>query len=438
MKRGYQVLIAVLAITNLVTISALENSTNLGEMAVKKLFYNFRNLGADALSQDASANLLSIDSALSQQATSRLAVFLQPFASLGVLKDVPLKVSVSESSLNFIDNCSKDIPKDGILYFGGKITLDKNEKGLLVFGDQNTQSLDLVFFDEKELCDVILKFSVRLSGGYISIRKMLIDPNLPPISNPVHTTMTDPENVLAVDRFSNVYLMSATKSLVPKFLGQVLPLNEDSVARSGGVKSIAFLDGTLYTSVAYTTLTDSCAKLQIFSSKMDFLRMRLYSKRILFEMPRCFRETIDLNLLASGGRIHINSDKKMLFTVGNAEIWNGSETTEYVNDVGIVIEINLTNGQYRIVSSGHRNPQGISTCKEKIFVSEQGPDGGDEINDVTDGGDFGWPINSYGEAYNPESERRFLFWNSYFRKKTITVMGAFNCSRRHVLSSRFQ
>ena len=54
---------------------------------------------------------------------------------------------------------------------------------------------------------------------------------------------------------------------------------------------------------------------------------------------------------------------------------------------------------------GHRNPQGLYFDKEnnKIFSTEHGPSGGDEINiikqNLNETPNYGWPISSYGDHY---------------------------------------
>lgn len=57
-----------------------------------------------------------------------------------------------------------------------------------------------------------------------------------------------------------------------------------------------------------------------------------------------------------------------------------------------------------IYSYGHRNPQGlaISTSNGHLWQSEMGPRGGDEINYIEPGRNYGWPIISYGIEYTGE------------------------------------
>jgi len=54
-----------------------------------------------------------------------------------------------------------------------------------------------------------------------------------------------------------------------------------------------------------------------------------------------------------------------------------------------------------IWSYGHRNPQGaaLHPGTGELWVSEHGPQGGDEINLALPGRNYGWPIISYGQEY---------------------------------------
>lgn len=55
-----------------------------------------------------------------------------------------------------------------------------------------------------------------------------------------------------------------------------------------------------------------------------------------------------------------------------------------------------------ILSSGHRNPQGLFYDKatDTLYSSEHGPEGGDEINIIQQGKNYGWPVITYGHEYN--------------------------------------
>ena len=52
-------------------------------------------------------------------------------------------------------------------------------------------------------------------------------------------------------------------------------------------------------------------------------------------------------------------------------------------------------------SLGHRNPQGAALRPggSELWVAEHGPQGGDELNRIRAGANYGWPLRSYGCPY---------------------------------------
>ncbi|MBB1489237.1 PQQ-dependent sugar dehydrogenase [Oceanospirillum sediminis] len=54
-----------------------------------------------------------------------------------------------------------------------------------------------------------------------------------------------------------------------------------------------------------------------------------------------------------------------------------------------------------IWSYGHRNPQGMAydPIRNRIWAIEHGPRGGDELNIIQKGANYGWPVISYGKEY---------------------------------------
>ena len=58
-----------------------------------------------------------------------------------------------------------------------------------------------------------------------------------------------------------------------------------------------------------------------------------------------------------------------------------------------------------IWSYGHRNPQGLAIHPETgaIWLTEHGPQGGDEVNVSTPGSNYGWPVIGYGVNYGSGS-----------------------------------
>ena len=56
-----------------------------------------------------------------------------------------------------------------------------------------------------------------------------------------------------------------------------------------------------------------------------------------------------------------------------------------------------------IYSYGHRNPQGLAFHPDTgvLWETEHGPQGGDELNNIQAGRNYGWPVASYGREYAP-------------------------------------
>jgi glucose/arabinose dehydrogenase len=106
----------------------------------------------------------------------------------------------------------------------------------------------------------------------------------------------------------------------------------------------------------------------------------------------------------SGGRMII-IENNLFFSIGEYRYRTLAQDVN--NDFGKIISIDLTNNSKRIISMGHRNPQGLHFSNElnMLFSTEHGPSGGDEINflDFNVNNDeianYGWPIASYGRHY---------------------------------------
>jgi hypothetical protein len=70
---------------------------------------------------------------------------------------------------------------------------------------------------------------------------------------------------------------------------------------------------------------------------------------------------------------------------------------------GGVVKIDKESGSASRVAQGFRGPSGITVRAgargEEIWVMDHGPRGGDELNLVSEGKDYGWPWVSYGRKY---------------------------------------
>jgi glucose/arabinose dehydrogenase len=113
-----------------------------------------------------------------------------------------------------------------------------------------------------------------------------------------------------------------------------------------------------------------------------------------------------------GSRIAFDGAGHLFFTVGDrGHRPNGQDLSTHAGSVlrvrldGSVPDNNpfLKNKKAlpEIWSYGHRNPQGICYDSEhkRLWIIEHGPRGGDEINLLLGGLNYGWPTISYGKEY---------------------------------------
>jgi glucose/arabinose dehydrogenase len=121
-----------------------------------------------------------------------------------------------------------------------------------------------------------------------------------------------------------------------------------------------------------------------------------------------------------GSRLVFARDKTLFVTLGERQTDQPStpgvdNAQNVAKDLGKVIHIQrdgkpVDGNPYmdtpgalpELWSIGHRNPQGaaLHPVTGELWLSEHGPQGGDEINRVLPGHNYGWPMRSYGCPYD--------------------------------------
>jgi aldose sugar dehydrogenase len=115
-----------------------------------------------------------------------------------------------------------------------------------------------------------------------------------------------------------------------------------------------------------------------------------------------------------GGRIVQAGDGNLFLT--NGEHFTDRDMAQTLdNDLGKIVRVtpdgaapkdnpfvDKAGARPEIWSIGHRNPQGlaINPADGKLWEQEHGPMGGDEINIIVPGHNYGWPLVSYGVNYD--------------------------------------
>ncbi|WP_170325726.1 PQQ-dependent sugar dehydrogenase [Ruegeria arenilitoris] len=107
----------------------------------------------------------------------------------------------------------------------------------------------------------------------------------------------------------------------------------------------------------------------------------------------------------AGGRFRVDEDGTLYLAAGDYAqdgIYAPVPLSQDPEQMyGKVIAIDLETGENRIVSQGHSNMQGIAFDADgKLWAVEHGRRGGDELNLIREGNDYGWPKVSLGTRYN--------------------------------------
>ncbi|PKP39892.1 MAG: hypothetical protein CVT96_11415 [Bacteroidetes bacterium HGW-Bacteroidetes-13] len=115
-----------------------------------------------------------------------------------------------------------------------------------------------------------------------------------------------------------------------------------------------------------------------------------------------------------GSRIEFDNDGYLYFSIGDRgnlqqnpqDITRDGGKIYRLFDDGRIPQDNpfvgVANAKTAIYSFGHRNPQGMlkNYNTGQIWVHEHGPMGGDEINIIQKGKNYGWPVVTYGIDYD--------------------------------------
>lgn len=146
-----------------------------------------------------------------------------------------------------------------------------------------------------------------------------------------------------------------------------------------------------------------------------------------------------------GGRIAFLPDKTLLLTLGDGFDYR-EEAQNAANHLGKIVRlnrdgsvpvnnpvINQPDAAPEIYSLGHRNVQGIvyDSQLNRLYSTEHGPKGGDELNMLEPGKNYGWPLATFGVDYNgaqispytelPGYEPPLLHWTPSVAPSSLTV-----------------
>ena len=155
-----------------------------------------------------------------------------------------------------------------------------------------------------------------------------------------------------------------------------------------------------------------------YSKKLDdkstttLAKAQLKGKRIVNWQDVLVSQSLEDTNYHYGSRITFDSNGHVFFTIGDRG--NRPNAQNLKNHAGSTLRLNLDGSipddnpfvnrsgvLPEIWTYGQRNPQGLvyDTKKSRLWSIEHGPRGGDEINLLLAGQNYGWPTISYGKEY---------------------------------------
>ena len=182
--------------------------------------------------------------------------------------------------------------------------------------------------------------------------------------------------------------------------------NTFTINKNGGIKSVFTYKNNSFALIS--SLVDNC-----YYSSIVLLEK---SKEVF--KTKCLPDNlIDYNGLGSS-TIHFKdsvlisigapeqASKKIALLAQNEDSMYGKILQISFRDLEKVISNESSSINPNIYSFGHRNPQGLTKLKKSIFSVEHGPRGGDELNKIIKGKNYGWPISSYGAKYSYDKDQK--------------------------------
>jgi glucose/arabinose dehydrogenase len=193
-------------------------------------------------------------------------------------------------------------------------------------------------------------------------------------------------------------------------LTRYFPGSEDSTAESdarnvvyckdlSGVKDSLLLKNTLF--VAYTAWDayNNGVRLAVSEFELDAFNSELIFKRDIYLSRPAIKEPLLGHQV--GGKLALGEDNNTLF-LSIGDFSKPDRVQDNKTSIGKVIRIDLQRLNARVYATGFRSPSGglmFDRESKELWLTEHGPRGGDEINLVREGRNYGWPVVSYGTIY---------------------------------------
>ncbi|HPR32129.1 MAG TPA: PQQ-dependent sugar dehydrogenase [Prolixibacteraceae bacterium] len=216
-------------------------------------------------------------------------------------------------------------------------------------------------------------------------------------------------DLLLSERSGMLYRFTASKELIP-----IRGLPEIFVKGQGGLMDLKLHPDYASNGWIYIAFSDVADEPGESGGNTSILRARIQDDR-LTDVQKIFNGNPDTDKSYHFG-CKIDFDKKgyLYFGIGDRgerdvnpqTLANANGKIHRIRDDGTIPDDNpfvaIDGACPSVYSFGHRNPQGIAVhpVTGDLWESEHGPKGGDELNRIKPGRNYGWPVISYGINYD--------------------------------------
>ena len=182
-------------------------------------------------------------------------------------------------------------------------------------------------------------------------------------------------------------------------LGKFIPSNRREIDSRFAINDIAILSENAASAkllISYPRLGKSLACVEIAIDELAYDRKKQRVKFVSnwFVSKPC----VPISAVQhTAGRFAVIDKNSVYVSIGDLG-FSDIDMRNKRGDLGSIFKLSAKSAVR--ISQGHRNPQGIVLFDKKtLMAAEHGPRGGDELNVITEGSDYGWPFVTYGEPY---------------------------------------
>ncbi|EPC01930.1 hypothetical protein L861_19970 [Litchfieldella anticariensis FP35 = DSM 16096] len=190
-------------------------------------------------------------------------------------------------------------------------------------------------------------------------------------------------------------------------------------------------------------LSYACGTLTANTTCLD--RARFDGRRLTDRAPLFRAEPDKRGSSHYGGRLTFLPDDTLVLGLGDGFDYR-EQAQNPANHLGSLVRLNLdgstpddnpfvadSEARAELYSIGHRNIQGIvyDAMRGELLIHEHGPRGGDELNRILPGANYGWPLATHGVDYTgalvtpftelPEFESPLLHWTPSIAPSGMTL-----------------